>query len=150
MKEDEVMVFDSVGGVDEDTYGLNKNSTTRLLNAENVYLPCDNDLVDDDELHLVTIVIQTHKWKPNNKNSICWGLFTINDNSPIDIKNPHMSHCITYKLIPQKVGNITLNHNFVLHNGLIRYNKMNDIFPLKMHIDATHVHLLAKKKVKTN
>lgn len=55
------MVVDSVGGVNEDIYGLSKNSTTRLLGVENVHLQCDNDLVDDDELHLATIVIQTHK-----------------------------------------------------------------------------------------
>jgi hypothetical protein len=66
------MVLESVGGVDEDTYGLSKNSTIRLLDVENVHLQCDNDLVDDDELHLAVIIIQIHKWKPNNKNLICW------------------------------------------------------------------------------
>jgi len=55
------MVLESVGSVDEDTYGLNKNSTTKLLDVENVHLQCYNDLVDDDELHLATIIIQTHK-----------------------------------------------------------------------------------------
>jgi len=115
------MVLESVGGVDEDTYGLSKNSTTMLLDVENVHHQCDNDLVDDDELHLVVIVITIHKWKPNNKNSICWGFFAINDNSPVDIKNPQMSHCIIYRPIPQKVGNIAPNHNFVLHKGFIKY-----------------------------
>jgi len=64
------MVIESVGGVDEDTYGLSNNSTTKLLDVENVHLQCDNDLVDDDELHIAAIIIQTHKWKPNNKNLI--------------------------------------------------------------------------------
>jgi hypothetical protein len=61
------MVLESVGGVDEDIYGLSKNSTIRLLDVENVHLQCDNDFVDDDELHLAAIIIQIHKWKPNNK-----------------------------------------------------------------------------------
>jgi hypothetical protein len=116
------MVLESVGSVDEATYGLNKNSTTKLLDVENVHLQCYNDLVDDDELHLATIIIQTHKWKPNNKNLICWGFFAINDNSPIDIKKPQMSHYIIYRLVPQKVGNIVLNHNFVMHKGFNKYN----------------------------
>jgi len=67
------MVLESVGGVDEDTYGLNKNSTIRLLDVENVHLQCDNDFVDDDELYLAAIIIQIHKWKPDNKEFICWG-----------------------------------------------------------------------------
>jgi hypothetical protein len=48
------------------------------------------DLVKNDELHLVAITIQVCKWKPKNKNSICWGLFAINDNFSVDFKNPQM------------------------------------------------------------
>ncbi len=89
VKEDEIMVLESVGGVDENSPKLNMNSTTRFSNVESVHLvQCDNDLVENDELHLATITIQAHKWKPNNKNSICWGLFAINDNFPIAFKNP--------------------------------------------------------------
>jgi hypothetical protein len=93
-----------------------------LLDVENVHFQCDNDLEDDDELHLVAIVIQIHKWEPNNKNSICWGFIAINDDSPISIMNPQMSHCIIYRPIPQKNVKIVLNHNFVLHKGFIKYN----------------------------
>jgi hypothetical protein len=37
-KEDEVVVFKSVGGVDEDNHKLSGNPTTNLLDVENVHL----------------------------------------------------------------------------------------------------------------
>jgi hypothetical protein len=66
------MILVSVGGVDEDFHGLNENLKTNSLDVENVHLQCDNDLVYNDELHLATIATEAQKWKPNNKNSICW------------------------------------------------------------------------------
>jgi hypothetical protein len=54
---------------------LSGNPTTNLLTIESIHLQCDNDLVDNDDLHLAVIVTQAHKWKPNNKYSICWGFF---------------------------------------------------------------------------
>jgi hypothetical protein len=74
-EEDEVVVLKSVGGVDEDSHKLSGNPTTNLLTIESIHLQCDNDLVDNDDLHLAVIVTQAHKWKPNNKYSICWGFF---------------------------------------------------------------------------
>ncbi len=56
-KEDEVMVLESVGGVDENSHKLSWNLITSLLNVENVHLWCDNNLVKNDELHLVAIAI---------------------------------------------------------------------------------------------
>jgi hypothetical protein len=37
-KEDEVMVLESVGGVDENSHKLSWNLITSLLNVENVHL----------------------------------------------------------------------------------------------------------------
>jgi hypothetical protein len=74
-KEDEVVVLKNVGGVDEDSHNLSENPTTILLNVESIHLQCDNNPIDNDDLHLAVIVAQVHKWKPNNKNSICWGFF---------------------------------------------------------------------------
>jgi hypothetical protein len=87
-KEDEVVVFKSVGGVDEDNHKLNGNPITNLLDVENVHLQCDNDLVKTNEQHFVAIASQAHKWKLDNKTSNFLGSFVVNDNSPIDIKNP--------------------------------------------------------------
>jgi hypothetical protein len=113
--------------------------TTNSSNVESIHLQCDNDLVENDELHLVAIIIivaQAQKWKPNNKNSICWGFFIGNDNSPIDFKNPQMLCCIICRPTPcQKVGNI-FNQSFVLHKGPIKYNKTNNITLMQTHIDV--------------
>jgi hypothetical protein len=37
-KEDIVLVFENIGGVDEDIHMLSKNPTTNLSNVENVHL----------------------------------------------------------------------------------------------------------------
>jgi hypothetical protein len=47
----------------------------------------------------------------------------------------------------QEVGNI-LNQSFVLRKGLIKYNKTNNITPMKTHIDVAHARLVAKRKLK--
>jgi hypothetical protein len=55
-----------------------------------------------------------------------------------------MLRYIILKLTPQEVGNI-LNQSFVLYKRFIKYNKMNNITSMKMHIDVAHVCLIAKK-----
>jgi hypothetical protein len=82
-KQNGIMILENVGGVDEDLCGQSENLTTNSSNVESIHLQRDNDHVDNDELHLVTIVIiaaQAQKWKPNNNNSICWGIFVGSDN----------------------------------------------------------------------
>ncbi len=68
VEEDEVVVLESVISVDEDICELNENLTINLLDVENVHLQCDNDLVENDKLHFITIniAVQIHKWKLNN------------------------------------------------------------------------------------
>lgn len=61
-KKDIVLVFENIGGVDEDIYMLNESPTTNLSNVENIHLQCDNDLVKNDELHLGVITTQVHIW----------------------------------------------------------------------------------------
>lgn len=44
-QEDEIMVLENVGGVDEDNPKLNMNPTTKFSDVESVHLvQCDNDL----------------------------------------------------------------------------------------------------------
>jgi hypothetical protein len=63
VEKDELVVLESVGGVDEDICELNENLTINVLDVENVQLQCDNDLVENDELHFITIniAVQVHK-----------------------------------------------------------------------------------------
>jgi hypothetical protein len=37
-KKDEVVVLESVGGVDEDSHKLSENPTTNLSNVENIHM----------------------------------------------------------------------------------------------------------------
>jgi hypothetical protein len=65
------MILENVGGVDEDFHGQSENLIINSWDVKNIHLQCDNDLVENDELHIATIAIQAQKWKPNNMNSIC-------------------------------------------------------------------------------
>jgi hypothetical protein len=104
------MVFESVGGVDEDNPNLSMNLTTWFLDVKSVHLvQCENDLIKNDELHLAAITIQAHKWKLNNKFSFIWGLFAINDKFPIDFKNP--------LIIRRKMGFFKLSNATILVQG---------------------------------
>jgi hypothetical protein len=58
VEEDELAVLESVGSADEDIRELNENPTINLLDVENVHLQCDNDLVENVELHFITIKLQ--------------------------------------------------------------------------------------------
>lgn len=53
-KEDIVLVLENIGGVDEDIHMLSENPTTNLSNVESIHLQCDNDLVENHELHFVS------------------------------------------------------------------------------------------------
>jgi len=55
--------------------------------------------------------------------------------------------CIIHRPTPQEVGN-TFNQSFVLCKGPIKYNKMNDITPMKTCIEGAQNRLLAKRKLK--
>jgi hypothetical protein len=55
------------------------------------------------------------------KLNLLGGFFVVNDNFPIDFKNPQMLQCIICRWTPQEVGNI-FNQNFVLCNLKTHYS----------------------------
>ncbi len=50
---------------------MNMNLVVDILDVGSIHLQCDNDLLENDELHFVAIKIQTQKWKTHN----VWGFF---------------------------------------------------------------------------
>jgi len=59
--------------------------------------------------------------------------------------NPQMLKCIICKF--QQVDGNILNQTFFIHKGFIKYNKANDVAPMKTHVDSTHFYLVAKRKL---
>jgi hypothetical protein len=45
VEQNEVMILENVGGVDEDFCGLSENLIANSLDVENIHLQCDNNLV---------------------------------------------------------------------------------------------------------
>jgi hypothetical protein len=56
-----------------------------------------------------------------------------------------MLKCIIYKS-QQGVGNV-LNQSYVFRKGFIKYNKANDVTPMKTHVDFVHPQLVEKGKL---
>ncbi len=50
---------------------MNMNLVVDILDVGSIHLQCDNDLLENDELHFVVVKIQTQKWKTHN----VWGFF---------------------------------------------------------------------------
>jgi hypothetical protein len=77
-------------------------------------------------------------WKPHGRNAICWAIYRVNDNKPINGKIPQIMQCLLcYKT------HVPFNPRTKLLKGLISYYKMNEIITLKKHVDPKH-SLLAK------
>ncbi len=68
----------------------------------------------------------------------------MNDDLPLDFEILQMLCCIVYKL--QKTLGIVLSQISILKRGLIKYNKINGIIPMKIHVDTAHPRLFALRK----
>jgi hypothetical protein len=82
-----MFIVESVGEVDEKACDVNKNLNTNLSNVESVHSQFGSHLLNKNELNFVTMDVQASKWKSHNMSFICWGLFVINGNLPIDLEN---------------------------------------------------------------
>jgi hypothetical protein len=114
-----------------------------LLDVEFVHLECDSNLLENDDVQLTIVEVQVQQCIPHNMTSICWGFFVINDNLLIDFENPQMLLCTIYQS-KQIVGNILNQLNCILKKWFIKYNKKNNINPMKTHIDYAHPYLTTK------
>jgi hypothetical protein len=68
----------------------------------------------------------------------------VNDDLHVDLENLQMLQCII--CISEKVAGNVLSQSFVLRKGLIKYNKINGIIPMKTHVDSIHPWLFAQRK----
>jgi len=68
----------------------------------------------------------------------------VNDDLHVDLENLQMLQCIV--CISEKVVGNVLSQSFVLKKGLIKYNKINGIIPIKTHVDYIHPRLFAQRK----
>jgi hypothetical protein len=91
-KNDSIIV-ESVGGVNEPYLCEDVVPNTSSSDMESVCLETALSL-ENDVLPLVTIEGQVIFYKPHHRNSICWGLFVVNDDLHVDFENPQMLRCI--------------------------------------------------------
>jgi hypothetical protein len=62
----------------------------------------------------------------------------------VDLENLQMLQGII--CILEKVVNNVLSQSFVLKKGLIKYNNINGIIPMKTHVDSIHPWLFTQRK----
>jgi len=90
-----VDVVEIVGKINSNFFDLTTSNTVgNILDFESMAI---DNVVAIKIMQLVTIKIQATLWKPHHHSPICWGLFLVNDNLPIDIVNPWMLKYIIYR-----------------------------------------------------
>jgi hypothetical protein len=118
MVEDNIVVVECVNNIDDKlACDVNMNPNLNNSNVGSIHLQCDDDLLKNDEFHLVIIETQIKKWKNEG------GFFVVNDNMFVDLVNPQMLRCIIC-MFHQVINNI-LNQNYIFCKGLIKYSKTN-------------------------
>jgi hypothetical protein len=68
----------------------------------------------------------------------------VNDDLHVDLENLQMLQCII--CISEKMASNVLSQSFVLRKGLIKYNKINGIIPMKTNVDSIHPWLFVQRK----
>ncbi len=82
--------------------------------------------------------------RPHNCLSICWGFFAVNDGLSVDLVKPQVLWCIICKF--EKTSSDVLVQRSTLCGGLIKYNKVNGITPMTIHVQTAHPRLFVQKK----
>jgi hypothetical protein len=72
---------------------------------------------------LQELQIQRKKWRPHNRNAICWSFYSVNDNSKVNLYVPQMMHCLLCYFQPI----ISMNSRKRLRKRLISYYNTSDI-----------------------
>ncbi len=62
-------------------------TTSSFLDIESVHLQIGNNVPNLNVFQLVTIEAQVIAWRPHGWISICWEIFVVNDNHPMDLEN---------------------------------------------------------------
>ncbi len=76
------------------------------------------------------------KWRPHGKHSSTWAFLCVNDESPIDVKVPHVMCCIL--CYSRLIGHAILEPKKNLKKCLVSYFKSNGIIILTNYVDANH------------
>jgi hypothetical protein len=72
------------------------------------------------------------------------GIFSVNDGLLVDLMKPQVLWCIIYKY--EQTSNDVVAQRFTLYKGLIKYNMVNGITPMTIHVQTTHPRLFAQRK----
>jgi len=72
------------------------------------------------------------------------GIFSVNDGLLVDLMKPQVLRCIIYKY--EQTSNDVVAQRFTLCKGLIKYNMVNGIIPMIIHVQTTHPRLFTQRK----
>jgi len=77
--------------------------------------------------NLKILHFQRKEWREDSRNALCWSLYCVNDNKPMDVKCFQLMKCIFC------YANLVLitNSKTQTRKGLILYNIANEITTLK-------------------
>jgi hypothetical protein len=150
MVKEECYFVESMGRINEHTpstalfrmsSSLAHMSFSSFSNVENVPTPNMSN-VDVSQLDVEKTRVVT--WKLHNCMFICWGFFVVRDGLPMDLVKSQVLQCISCR--SEQTFNNVLIQRSILCKGLIKYNKINGITPIIIHVQIAHLKLFVKKK----
>ncbi len=77
---------------------------------------------------------QRKKWRPHNKNALCWSFYCVNDNLKANFDIHQMMCCLLCHSQPI----VYMNSRKQLRKGLVTYYKTSGITCLQKHLDVDH------------
>jgi hypothetical protein len=101
-----------------------------------------------DASKLAHVEAQAMASKPHSHLSICWGFFVLNDSLIVDLVKPQMLQCIICRC--KQASNDVLAQIFTFCEHLIKYNNVNGITLMTIHVQIAHPRLFSQRKHQLN
>jgi len=97
-----------------------------------------------DASKLAHVEAKAMAWKPHSHLSICWGFFVVDDGLIMDLVKLQMLQCIICRC--KQTSNDVLAQIFTFCKHLIKYNNVNGITPMTIHVQIAHPRLFSQRK----
>jgi hypothetical protein len=90
-----------------------------------------------NENNLRKLYAQRTLWRGNNRNTLCWAFYCVNDNKEVNAIAPQTMQCIFCHNNPI----LNVNPKTQARKGLIIYNSSNGVVALRKHVNLNHPNI---------
>jgi len=90
-----------------------------------------------NEKYLKKLYAQRIFWRINNRNSLCWAFYCVNDNKEVNSTTLQTRWCILCHNDPI----LNVNRKTQARKRLVIYNSSNGIIALRKHVNSNHPNI---------